>query len=570
MSRRNDVTPPGREAQVQALKEKSNVENPWAVAWASYNKSDEGPSWMGARCDDCGMDVPVEDGRYVAHVSSAYGDAASASMMEMCDGGGAECRMDVVEHRGGKWVLIAKSTGKVLGEHETKEEALAQERAVQASKHADSARVRRFERLDLSAELPKPERTAEGFWSLAGRVAREGIQEYRDGAGGIRRELRLPEDVAASAPGFALRPLTNDHPPQMVNPKNAEQYVVGAVGEAKFDGGWVTAPLMIYDAEAIASVEKGRAQLSVGYTCRVEDKSGEWRGQKYDAVQKDIVVNHVALVDVARAGPSARLRLDAGDMACGFATEESEPLESTKTREQKPMGHTLRIDGLNFEVNDANAQAVVDRLIKKHEDQLAAEKQRADNADAIAAKARKDLDVVQARHDALEAAQRALLAEPLKIGSKEITVADARDASKRDAFVVGEIERAAAERASLLVEARKHLGANEVFDSHVGKDGKIAPAKSDLEIKRLVVEKLDKDAKCEGKSPDYVQARYDAVVERAAQARSRPVDIVREGATRPADAREREDGPPPSDPQEARRAMIARSIGQNVKFAKGK
>jgi hypothetical protein len=31
--------PPGRERQVKALKKKGNVDNPWAVAWASYNKS---------------------------------------------------------------------------------------------------------------------------------------------------------------------------------------------------------------------------------------------------------------------------------------------------------------------------------------------------------------------------------------------------------------------------------------------------------------------------------------------------------------------------------------------------
>jgi len=35
----DEVTPPGRERQVKALKKKGNIDNPWAVAWASYNKS---------------------------------------------------------------------------------------------------------------------------------------------------------------------------------------------------------------------------------------------------------------------------------------------------------------------------------------------------------------------------------------------------------------------------------------------------------------------------------------------------------------------------------------------------
>lgn len=36
--KKSDVTPPGREEQVRALKEKPGIDNPWAVAWASYNK----------------------------------------------------------------------------------------------------------------------------------------------------------------------------------------------------------------------------------------------------------------------------------------------------------------------------------------------------------------------------------------------------------------------------------------------------------------------------------------------------------------------------------------------------
>jgi hypothetical protein len=36
-----DVAPPGREAQVKTLKGKLGVDNPFAVAWASYNKDGE-------------------------------------------------------------------------------------------------------------------------------------------------------------------------------------------------------------------------------------------------------------------------------------------------------------------------------------------------------------------------------------------------------------------------------------------------------------------------------------------------------------------------------------------------
>lgn len=35
----DEKTPPGREKQVRALKKNKNIDNPWAIAWASWNKT---------------------------------------------------------------------------------------------------------------------------------------------------------------------------------------------------------------------------------------------------------------------------------------------------------------------------------------------------------------------------------------------------------------------------------------------------------------------------------------------------------------------------------------------------
>lgn len=35
-----EVTPPGKEPMVRALKRKGNIDNPWAVAWAAYNRGE--------------------------------------------------------------------------------------------------------------------------------------------------------------------------------------------------------------------------------------------------------------------------------------------------------------------------------------------------------------------------------------------------------------------------------------------------------------------------------------------------------------------------------------------------
>ena len=44
----------------------------------------------------------------------------------------------MITKKGSKYVLKSKSTGKVLGTHDTKADALKQERAIQASKNKRS------------------------------------------------------------------------------------------------------------------------------------------------------------------------------------------------------------------------------------------------------------------------------------------------------------------------------------------------------------------------------------------------------------------------------------------------
>jgi hypothetical protein len=553
---RVDVAPPGREEQVKKLKTVPGVDNPYAVAWASYEGDDE---YDGAKCDGCGQVVPVCDGTYDSHACPMQIDGDDKRPMRMCDGSGAECKQDSVSLRGGKWVVLPKSGGDVLGIYATREEAEAQERAL--SSRSDE-HVRRYERIDFApSELPKARVTADGFLHVTGRVARTGIQEYRDGQGGIRKELRLPDEVSKSLPSFPLQPMTNQHPSEMVDPTNAQKYAVGAVGEATLNAdGWVEAPLSIWRADAIEAARNGRVQLSVGYSCRLDNKGGEWNGQRYDAIQRDIVVNHVALVDVARAGSDARLRLDAKDaIACDTTTREFLSKGDVKMAK-------LIINGMTFEVADANAQAAYDgeraAITKACDEKVAAEKLRADNAEKLLDATRKDKDALQGKYDAKLAEDR----QPIRLDGQEIPVVDAVDQAKFDAWSRPIIEARAQARAALLVEARKHLGANERFDAHRSKDGKDVAAKSDTEIKRLVVLKLDPSAKLDGKSDEYIQARYDAAIERADKA-PRGVDAART-VTAPTLTLVQDDNEPALDPAAARKAMEQRMLQANVRHPK--
>lgn len=139
---------------------------------------------------------------------------------------------------------------------------------------------------------------------------------YRDGGGRIRRELRPPEEVfdPASLKSLALVPVTNDHPPELLDSENLKRYQVGNVGDSVArEGLLVRAPVVVQDASAVAAVLSGKQQLSCGYEADLDETPGVYDGVPYDAIQRRIRYNHLALVDLGRAGPSCKLKLDAAE-----------------------------------------------------------------------------------------------------------------------------------------------------------------------------------------------------------------------------------------------------------------
>lgn len=177
---------------------------------------------------------------------------------------------------------------------------------------------KRFDR----GELVPAHRTPEGFLFVEGRATRAGVFLYKRGDGSIIRELRPPEEVgsAQSLATLARKPITNEHPSEFVDAKNAEQYVAGTVDpevvwEQDHSDGFVKVRGTIMRQDAIEAIESGRHQLSCGYHADIEETPGVWTDahgteHRYDAVQRNIRYNHLALVDRGRAGKQARLRLD--------------------------------------------------------------------------------------------------------------------------------------------------------------------------------------------------------------------------------------------------------------------
>jgi hypothetical protein len=178
---------------------------------------------------------------------------------------------------------------------------------------ADAPKLARVTRLD-SVPVGKAEWTAEGFLTDKPIVTSIGIFEYRNEDGTTRRELRLPEHVFApeSLASYKGKPVIITHNAGMVTKENVPDEVIGTIlSEGIPDGDDVRAEIIIHDTDAMK--QSGFKELSLGYNLTLDETPGEWNGQPYDAVQTEIMINHLALVNKARAGEDARLNIDGAE-----------------------------------------------------------------------------------------------------------------------------------------------------------------------------------------------------------------------------------------------------------------
>lgn len=120
--------------------------------------------------------------------------------------------------------------------------------------------------------------------------------------------LRDPEELKKAAPTLNGVQLLRKHIP--VTPEDHQPYdTVGSLGtDAEFveDGGenYLDNSLFVNAIDAIEGIESGKKrELSAGYHYTPDMTPGNFRGTRYDGVMRDIVFNHVALVEDGRAGP---------------------------------------------------------------------------------------------------------------------------------------------------------------------------------------------------------------------------------------------------------------------------
>ena len=156
--------------------------------------------------------------------------------------------------------------------------------------------------------------TPEGYLMDRPILTSTGIFEYTNPDGSVRRELRLPEEVfkPESLASYCGKPICITHDAGLITKDNVHENAVGTILSEGFrDGASVRAKIIIHDTDEMKLA--GLKELSLGYNLDLDETPGEWNGQPYDAVQRNIVINHLALVLEARAGEQARLNIDSRD-----------------------------------------------------------------------------------------------------------------------------------------------------------------------------------------------------------------------------------------------------------------
>lgn len=174
----------------------------------------------------------------------------------------------------------------------------------------DKPKLKKVTRID-SIPTDSTSVDEQGFLHDMPVVTSTGIFEYGLPDGGIRRELRLPEHVfdKRSLASYAGKPVIITHQAGSIDKDNVMEEIVGTILSEGFqDGQDVRCKIVIHDIDKVKKIPY--RQLSLGYNLDLIEEPGEWNGEPYDAIQTNIRINHLAIVESARAGEQAHLNLD--------------------------------------------------------------------------------------------------------------------------------------------------------------------------------------------------------------------------------------------------------------------
>lgn len=200
----------------------------------------------------------------------------------------------------------------------------------------------------------KQELTNEGFLLCRDvPIARIGELLYADGEvpveatpDGLIKINRSPEEVfrPETIASFEGKPVTLDHPSDFVTPETWRQLAVGTVQNVRqgqgIENDYLFADLLVTDAQAIEDIRAGLREVSCGYEAdyeQVEPGRGE---------QRNIIGNHVALVERGRCGPRCAIGDKEPQMKQGWLEKLMAAIKTRDAAEQE-MTEVLKEAGMD-------------------------------------------------------------------------------------------------------------------------------------------------------------------------------------------------------------------------------
>lgn len=311
-------------------------------------------------------------------------------------------------------------------------------------------------------------------------IARVGVFPYLKADGSIEMEAKLPAELLANTTVDSAnnKPVTDDHPEEFVNQSNAKKYMKGfTASNAHVDNDMLRVDMTITDAGLIDEINKGKQELSIGFETEIVPQKGEYKGSVYDSVQKNIQINHVAVVERARAGHSVRLIGDSAEMI-DEDIKKGNQMETTKVR----LGDS--------DITVASSDA--DKLIKLDADNSEKEKKIADLKAKIA-DYEKQLKELQGDADSSKKSEEEAQAEKDALEKQLETYKKKYEGDGLDQAIDAKI--------NLIEQAKPYVGDSYDFKG-----------KTEKEIKVATLKAIDDSIDLSDKSDDYINAYFDSTI----------------------------------------------------------
>lgn len=389
--------------------------------------------------------------------------------------------------------------------------------------------------------------TEEGYLVAPARFARPGIQLYRGSdlmahpsfpadkfdEKSIVRMYRPPTEVfdKDSMNSFKNVPVTDNHPPQLLSARTYRKHTVGNllsdVG-VDVENGCLIATIKVMDEKAVKNIASGKVQMSAGYKSEIVFEDGvSPDGEPYDAIQKGIEGNHVAIVDKGRAGESIKIA-----DACAMCGAETPKMPNMK----------IVVDGESYTIQgESKSYFLIGQMMKdsaaeflREQKEMSSENE-AENTDedyneVNAGKKTKSEpeDKKSLVNDAPNTEGNPLQDEDIKI-KQEILMdlkeqVEKLEAENAELIVAKESAEAAADVAkTALSDAEAKVPTVDQIDALVAErsevvakcsaivDGIETEGKSNLELKTEAVKVKLGDSAVEGKSETYIEAAFDII-----------------------------------------------------------